>query len=82
MQNINLFFNSADQRAPMQYLFKLSDYIDKFDIVIAKYPDRKDPTVRKILSFCYHLILRKIFKTDVTNVNAMKLFKSETFKRL
>ncbi len=76
-----VFFNSADQQAPMKYLNILSDDIYDYDIVIASYPDRKDPIIRKILSNCYHLLIKVLFKVDVKNVNAMKLFDRKVFDK-
>ena len=76
-----IFFNSADQQAPMKYLYILSDHIHNYNIVLARYPIRKDPIVRKILSNCYHTLIKIIFKINVQNVNAMKLFDRRVFDK-
>ena len=76
-----IFFNSADQQAPMKYLYILSDYIYDYNIAIASYPHRKDPIIRKILSNCYHILIKVIFRINVKNVNAMKLFDRKVFDK-
>jgi dolichol-phosphate mannosyltransferase len=74
-----VFFNSADGQTPMSHLEVMLPHLEHCDLIVGYHPQRHDPWHRKVLSWGYHQLVRRLLGIHLRNVNALKLFRREVF---
>ena len=70
-----LFFTDADHQFRIDSLLELLPLRDRADLIVGFRRDRRDPWVRRVLSYGYNLLMRLLFGIRVRDIDcAFKLF--------
>ena len=80
-----LFFTDADRQFKIESLDEFLPYVreENVDMVIGFRIDRKDPFMRKFLSWCFNRLICTVFSLKYKDIDcAFKLFKKEAFEKL
>ena len=78
----NIYWLPADNQVPIIEFDKLIDYINDYDIIIARRKNRADNVIRKFFSKFYQMIINLFFGLGVNDINATKLIKRSVIENL
>jgi glycosyltransferase involved in cell wall biosynthesis len=78
-----IFYTDSDLQFDMSDIKVLLPAIDNYDIVTGYRMDRKDPTLRLFLAWCYNQLVRLLFGLRVRDVDcAFKLYRRRIFDKI
>jgi glycosyltransferase involved in cell wall biosynthesis len=78
-----IFYTDADNQFDLKDIAKALPLIKDVDMVIGYRLERADNFIRKVGSFGYNLLARKLLKLEVKDIDcAFKLFRREVFEKI
>ena len=78
-----LFYTDTDRQFDLKELAQFAPHIHEHDLVICFRVYRYDTVLRSILSWCYNLVVRVLFRVRVRDVDcAYKLMRREVLEKL
>lgn len=77
-----IFTMDADRQFDVSEIVKLIPYIKDYDIVAGFRIERKDPFYRRVLGYCFNLIIKILFGIKMKDINCgFKLYKRDFLQK-